>query len=206
MVGLPHPAMIMDKDDPAPAIAGSEALIVAHAQLDPRAFAPLYELYFDAVYRYCYARLGDGQAAEDAASVVFTNALAALPRFRPSGRAGSFRAWLFAIAHNVVANQYRDRGRHPVTALAAADELRDRSPSPEDAVLDAEVRQSLHAVLAHLSDDQRRVIELRLAGLTDKEIARVLGRNHGAVRATQYRAVNRLRALLGGGAREASHA
>ena len=204
MVGLPHPAMTMD--EPAPASTGGEALLVARAQRDPTAFAPLYELYFGAVYRYCYARLGDGQAAEDAASVVFTNALAALPRFRPSERAGSFRAWLFAIAHNVVVNHHRDRSRHPVTALDAADDLHDRSPTPEDAFLDAEAQQSLHAVLAHLTEDQRRVVELRLAGLTDKEIARVLGRNHGAVRAAQYRAVNRLRALLGGEAQEASHA
>lgn len=204
MVGLSHPAMTMD--EPVPAAAGSEAVLVAHAQRDPAAFAPLYEQYFDAVYRYCYARLGDGQAAEDAASVVFINALSALPRFRPTGRPGSFRAWLFAIAHNVVINQHRDRGRHPVTILHAADELHDRSPSPEDAVLAAESRQSLHALLVHLSEDQRRVIELRLAGLTDKEIAQVLGRNHGAVRAAQYRAVSRLRALFGGGAQEASHA
>lgn len=204
MVGLTHPAMTMD--EPAPAMAGSEAVLVARAQRDPAAFAPLYELYFDAVYRYCCARLGDGQAAEDAASVVFTNALAALPRYRPGARAGSFRSWLFTIAHNVVVNQHRDRSRHPVSMLDAATEVHDRSPSPEDAYLDVESRQSLRAVLANLSEDQRRVVELRLAGLTDKEIARVLGRNHGAVRATQYRAVNRLRALLGGEAQEAPHA
>ena len=204
MVGLPHPAMIMD--DPTPAIAESETVLIARAQRDLAAFAPLYERYFDAVYRYCYARLGDGQSAEDAASVVFTNALTALPRFRANGRPGAFRSWLFTIAHNVVVNQHRDRGRHPVTALTEADEVHDRSPSPEDLFLDTESSQRLHAVLVQLSDDQRRVIELRLAGLTDKEIATILGRQHGAVRAAQYRAVNRLRALLGGGAQEASHA
>jgi RNA polymerase sigma-70 factor (ECF subfamily) len=192
-------------NDTAPAIVGSEALQVARAQRDPAAFAPLYETYFDPVYRYCYARLGDGQAAEDAASLVFTRALAALPRFRLDGRAGSFRSWLFTIAHNVVANQHRERSRRPVTPLADAAELHDRSPSPEDAALSEETRRSIHAVLAQLTDDQRRVIELRLAGLTDKEIATVLGRKHGAVRAAQYRAVIRLRALLGNTEQEASH-
>ena len=88
MVGLPQPAITLD--DTAPEITGAEALLVARAQRDPAAFAPLYEAYFDAVYRYCYHRLGDWSAAEDAASLVFTNALAALPRFRTNVRSGSF--------------------------------------------------------------------------------------------------------------------
>ena len=204
MVGLPHPAIAMD--DPAPAITGSEALIVARAQRDPAAFAPLYETYFDAVYRYCYHRLGTWEAAEDAASLIFTNALAALPRYRASGRDGSFRSWLFAIAHNVVANQHRQRVRRPVAALSDAIEVADTSPSPEEAAVAAEARQTVHEVLARLTEDQRRVVELRLAGLTDAEIAQVLGRRHGAIRAAQYRAALRLRELLGPRDQETSHA
>jgi RNA polymerase sigma-70 factor (ECF subfamily) len=82
-----------DRDDDA---------LVARAREDRRAFAPLYERYFDAVYRYCYHRLGNWTDAEDATSLVFANALGALPRFRD--HAGSFRSWLFTIAHNVVGN------------------------------------------------------------------------------------------------------
>ena len=203
MVGIPQPAIVLD--DPAPGFTGAEALIIARAQRDPAAFAPLYETYFDAVLRYCYHRLGTWEAAEDAASLVFTNALAALPRFRANERDGSFRAWLFAIAHNVVANQHRHRGRHVVTVLSEAREVADASPSPEDVAVAAEARQSVHDVLAHLTDDQRRVVELRLAGLTDSEIARALGRKHGAVRAAQYRAALRLRALLGPRDQESPH-
>ncbi|MFN8593814.1 MAG: sigma-70 family RNA polymerase sigma factor [Thermomicrobiales bacterium] len=184
-------------NESAPATSGTEALLIARAQRDPTAFAPLYESYFDAVYRYCHARLGDAHAAEDAASTIFTRALIALPRFRPNERDGSFRSWLFTIAHNVVVNQYRDRHRHPTAALSDAEALLDGAASPEEAALSAEMRRSLYDLLAQLTDEQRRVVELRLAGLTDKEIASVLGRNHGAVRAAQYRAVVRLRALFG---------
>lgn len=202
MVGLPQPAMAMG--DAAADLTGSEAWVIARAQRDPAAFAPLYEAYFDAVYRYCHARLGDGQAAEDAASQVFTNALAALPRYRADERPGAFRSWLFTIAHNVVANQHRSRARRPVGSLADADEVVDAGPSPEDEAVAVEARQTIQSVLGHLTEEQRRVVELRLAGLTDVEIARVIGRKHGAVRAAQYRALLKLRTLLTPGPEEPS--
>jgi RNA polymerase sigma-70 factor, ECF subfamily len=180
----------------APAVEAEDVLI-ARAQLDPDAFAPIYEAYFDAVYRYCYHRLGAWNDAEDAASLVFTNALAALPRYRRDDRSPSFRSWLFTIAHNVVANHHRHRGRHPDRPLESAGRLRDASPSPEDDALRQEAHRTVHNLLAQLPEEQRRLLELRLTGLTDAEIARVVGRNHGAVRASQYRAVVRLRTLLG---------
>jgi RNA polymerase sigma-70 factor (ECF subfamily) len=181
----------------APTEADAEAVLIARAQCDPDAFGPLYEIYFDAVYRYCYHRLGDWADAEDAASLVFTNALAALPRYRGDHDALSFRAWLFTIAHNVVANHHRHRSRHPDRPLETAARLRDASPSPEDDALRHEAHLTVHNLLAQLPEEQRRLLELRLTGLTDAEIARVVGRNHGAVRASQFRAVARLRSLLG---------
>jgi RNA polymerase sigma-70 factor (ECF subfamily) len=178
-----------------PASEAEDALI-ARAQLDSDAFARLYETYFDAVYRYCYHRLGDWSDAEDAASLVFTNALSALPRYRgDDGQA--FRSWIFAIAHNVVANHHRHRARHPDRPLESAGRLRDDAPSPEDDALRRETHRTVHDLLAQLPEEQRRLLELRLTGLTDAEIARVVGRNHGAVRASQFRAVARLRSLLG---------
>jgi RNA polymerase sigma-70 factor (ECF subfamily) len=204
MVGLPQPAIAID--DLAPGSTGSEAMILAEAQRDPAAFAPLYEAYFQAVYRYCYARLGDWQAAEDAASQTFTNALSALPRFREDGHPGSFRAWLFTIAHNVVISQHRARGKGQPRPLTAAWDIADAAPSPEDAAVAAEASRSIHTVLAHLTGEQPQVVELRLAGLTDAEIARIIGRRHGAVRAVQYRALLKLRTLLGPGSEESSHA
>ena len=74
--------------------------LIALAQADPRAFACLYQRFFDQIYWYCFGRLGDAKAAEDATSEVFAKVLAALPRY--AARETSFRAWLFRIAHNVV--------------------------------------------------------------------------------------------------------
>ena len=82
-----------------------EATLVLAAQRDPLAFAHLYLRYVDAVYRYCHRRLRVKEAAEDATSLVFAKALAALPRYH--AELGTFRAWLFAIAHNVVVDAQR---------------------------------------------------------------------------------------------------
>lgn len=170
-----------------------DAVLVARAQSDPAAFAPLYDRYFDRIYRFCYHRLGGWDAAEDATSLVFAKALAALPTCRPD----AFRSWLFAIAHHVVTDRFRQaRPTQPLTTIA---EVADASPTPEDAAIAADERRSLHVLLARLPTDQRRALELRLAGLTGAETAEVLGRSHTAVRLLQFRAVARLRALLAEG-------
>jgi RNA polymerase sigma-70 factor, ECF subfamily len=180
-------AATMEPDD-----AGlDDDALVAAAQLDPRAFAPLYARYADPVYRYCWRRLGDPDAAADATSLVFTKALAALPRYR----AGSFRSWLFSIAHNTIVDGAR--AARPAAPLDAAFDPIDPAPGPEELAVAGDASRQVRALLGRLSPDQRHVVELRLAGLTDREIAAALGRNLPAIRMLQTRAVARLRTLLG---------
>ncbi|MDR5956868.1 sigma factor, partial [Escherichia coli] len=83
-----------------------EAGLIANAQGDLAAFEPLYRHYALPIFHYCHRLLGSRESAEDATSVVFANALAALPRYRPD-EGGTFRSWLFVIAHNVVTNSAR---------------------------------------------------------------------------------------------------
>lgn len=168
-----------------------DAELVALARQDIRQFALLYARYLDPVHRYCYRRLGSREAAEDATSLIFTKALAAFPRYRDT----SFRAWLFTIAHHVVTDRYR-RAR-PETSIDLEIELRDEAPSPEDLAMAADDRQRVLALLTQLPDHQRQIVELRLAGLTGTEIAQALGRSRANVDVSQYRAVVRLRTLLG---------
>lgn len=168
-----------------------DAALVARAKADVQNFAPLYARYFDAVYGYCVTRLGDADAAEDATSLIFARALAGLAACRPE----SFRSWLFAIAHNVVSDRFRRS--HPMRPLDAAGDVPDPAPSPEEQVVASERRGALRDLLTELPEDQRRVLELRFAGLTSPEVARVLGRSPTAVRSLQFRAIGRLRALLG---------
>lgn len=172
-------------DDPA-----TDDELIAGGRSDH--FARLYDRYVGSVYRYCRLRIPNTTEAEDATALVFTNAFAAFP---PG--AGSFRAWLFTIAHNVVVNYYRSqkhRGASQPLDLAA--EIADRAPTPEDTALQSDEEQQLYRALAQLPDNQRRVIELRLAGLTGAEIAETLGRSRTAMRQLQFRAMQRLREIL----------
>jgi RNA polymerase sigma-70 factor (ECF subfamily) len=175
-----------------PGILEEDARLVALAKSDLRAFAPLYARYFDPVYRYCYRRLGHPEAAADAAAQVFAKTLAALPGYRDE--APSFRSWLFAIAHNVIADDLR--ARRPAAPMAAAAHVAASDPSPEEEVLTDEAGCIVQALLAQLPPDQRQILELRLAGLTGPEIAAALGRSLGAVKIAQVRAFARLRETL----------
>jgi RNA polymerase sigma-70 factor (ECF subfamily) len=174
---------------------------VAQAKRDPGAFAPLYTRYVDPVYRYCYRRLGQPEAAADATAQVFAKALAALPHYRED--APSFRSWLFAIAHNVIVDALR--AHRPVAPLAAAAGVAAPEPSPEERALSAEVETTMHRLLAQLPAEQRQILELRLAGLTGPEIAAVLGRSLGAVKIAQVRAFARLRRALAPDGAEGGH-
>jgi RNA polymerase sigma-70 factor, ECF subfamily len=169
-----------------------DATLVAAAQLDRRAFAPLYLRYVDPVYRYCLRWLGAKEVAEDVTAQVFARAMDALPRYRTDS--SSFRSWLFAIAHNALVDT--QRARRPTGSLMLAALVPDGRPGPEDQALAAEEQRTVRDLLAGLAPEQRRVLELRLAGLTTNEIASALGRSPEAVRMTQSRAAARLRDLL----------
>ena len=168
-----------------------ERALAVCARTDRSAFAILYRRYVERVFAYCYRRLGDEAAAEDATSEIFVKALAAIPRFRPE--AGNVRSWIFVIAHNVIIDERRRRKPAP---LAAASMERSRQPGPEERAIASDHSRNLRTALDRLSPEQSQIVELRLAGLTDREIARVLGRSPGAIRVAQHRAVKRLRALL----------
>ena len=180
----------------APIDAGidDDAALLVAARVNPLAFDQLVDRYADPILNYCFYRLGSWEEAEDAAQQIFTNAWSALGRFEDRG---AFRSWLFTIAHHHVVNRRRGVARHASVPLEFAAELDDPSPTPEELAIAADHQGRVLALFSQLSLDQRRVMELRLAGLSDMEIAAVLGRSPGAVRAVESRAIARLRAQLG---------
>jgi RNA polymerase sigma-70 factor (ECF subfamily) len=172
-------------------VAGDEEeQLVAAAKRDPAAFAALYERYAGRVYWFCFRRLAEPEAAEDAASLTFAKALGALRTCRND----RFRSWLFGIARNVVLDAQRAR-RH-VRSLDEALSVTDPNPRPDDLAMAHESQRRVAALLARLPEGQRRVVELRLAGLSGKEVTAALGRPHVWVRVTQLRAYERLRRML----------
>lgn len=181
---------------------GSDAELVAQARLgDPRAFALLYRRYLDQVYDYCRHRLGTREAAEDATQTIFLKALGAIGTCRDGDL---FAGWLFAIARNVVYDIYRS-GRVISIDIDARPDIADPARSPEEIAIGSEWAQHLERLRADcLGHEDRDLLDLRLQGLNDKEIAVALDRSHGAIRVAQHRMLKRLRNCMGLD-READH-
>jgi RNA polymerase sigma-70 factor (ECF subfamily) len=176
------PDWMADDDDAAWAM---------RARTDRAAFGLLYDRYVDRIYAYCRRRLQTQEAAEDATSQTFLKALGAIARYRPE--AGTFRAWIFTIANRVVIDGYRRE--KPAAPLDGIGEVQDSEPGPEHVAIDREASRELYALVDRLPEEQANLIQLRLAGLTDREIAEVLGRSYGAIRVAQHRAIKRLQEL-----------
>jgi RNA polymerase sigma-70 factor (ECF subfamily) len=166
-----------------------DQVLASSALHDRTAFAQLYQRYLTPIYGYCYRRLGSREAAEDATSLVFTKALEGLSTLRTPDT----RAWLFGIAHHVVADSYRRTRRNVALEQAAGLSSPDRLDEIAQTALDV---AALYRALDVLTTDQRRVVELRLAGLTGPEIRQTLGRSRSWVDTTQFRAIQKLRAVL----------
>ena len=170
---------------------------VRAAQRDRAAFGALYRRYVDRVYGYCFYLLGDHHDAEDVTERTFVAALGAIDGFRDEG--ATFRAWLFRIAHNELANALRSRQRHQAAALAAVAEPPAHT-DPAGLFSLAEEARGLRRALEQLPDDRRQVVVLRFVdGLSAREIGAVLGRSEGAVRVLQHRALRQLAEMLARG-------
>ncbi len=177
-----------DRADAPPVPSDLELLARVRCPAD---FAPLYERYVESIHRYCLRRVSDPDLAADLTSTIFTRALERIGTFRPNG-AGTFRSWLFVIAHNVVVDAHR--GRRPSGAMPS--DLPDQGIGPEEWSVHRDEFDRLVDVLDRLPHAQRQIIDLRLAGLTSAEIADVLGVSRAAVKSAQTRAYARLRDLL----------
>ncbi|MGI8404438.1 MAG: RNA polymerase sigma factor [Thermomicrobiales bacterium] len=178
---------------PLPLADLADEELVAHTDRHA-AFAILYDRYTPSILGYCRLRIGNLHDAEDTAALILLKAFAGFP---PDQR-NTFRAWLFTIAHHTKVDFYRRSARSPGTTfdLHVADHVADGSPTPEEHMLRNDEQASLRRAMSKLTDDQRQVIELRLAGLKGAEIASVIGRSHNSVKMLQHRALNRLRAEL----------
>jgi RNA polymerase sigma-70 factor (ECF subfamily) len=126
---------------------------------------------------------------------VFLRALESLPRYRWTG--APFRAWLYRIAHNLVVDLHRRRTRHPVGVLDDGQVDPGRLGDPDGWLQEKVARGALPAAVDDLTALQRRVILLKFAaGLSNAEVAVVLERTEGAVKAVQHAAVVALRRCL----------
>ncbi len=155
------------------------------------AWRQLYDELSPALLRYL--RLSGARDPEDLLGETFVRVVRALPSFAGDERA--FRAWVFTIARRRAIDEARARSRHPVFALTDEDVIAngDRGDVEDDAFRSL-ATQRVASILHRLTTDQREVLMLRLLdGLTIEEIARVLGKRPGAVKALQARGLEAIR-------------
>ena len=168
-------------------------LIQRAQQGDATACAALYDTHYDAVYRYCYYRVGDVALAQDLAGEVFVRMVEKLGSFRPRGR--PLLAWLYTIARNLIADEHRRKAK--ATHLPLDETLTaDRS----DPMRDVEQRLTadcLALALKHLTKDQQQVILLKfIESYSNAQVARLLKKTEGAIKSLQHRALATLQRII----------
>jgi RNA polymerase sigma-70 factor (ECF subfamily) len=182
--------------EPAPvAEASEEVLLAAAMQYDEAALGELYDRYEAKIFNYIYRRTGDEALAEDFTAQVFLKMLESI-RDQKAWHS-SFSGWLYRIAHNLVIDHYRRKGKQGMVDIEEAAPVAPEAQNPEVTVehtLDAE---RLRAAIHRLTDEQAEVVSLRfLEGYSISEVAAMMNRTEGAIKALQYRAVATLRTLL----------
>ncbi len=172
---------------------GSEEILVERAKEDPAAFGVLYKRYVRKIHRYVYCRIGNRHDAEDLTAKIFHKALANIGRYENRGL--PFSAWLYRIAHNLVANWLRDRSRRKVISLDELTSTVQHSGSAPDQQAEInEKREALLEAIQGLPPDRQELLILKLMeGMSNAEIGQVMGRSVGAIKSLYYRTLIDLR-------------
>jgi RNA polymerase sigma-70 factor (ECF subfamily) len=174
-------------------VQGEESLVRRAQENDQEAFAQLYEEHFDKIYRYLALRVGNEMEAEDMTQQVFLNALQSISSFRWKGV--PFSAWLFRIAHNQAVDHLRKKKKRASVPLDESLTAGGDSPhATTERKMDIE--QLLEAT-RRLTEAQREVISLRFSSeLSIAQVARIMGKSEGAVKALQHSAIVALRRTM----------
>lgn len=169
-----------------PEEGASEGELIARARVDPVAFGQLYERYVDRIYNYVYHRVGNHHDAEDLTARTFYRALSHIGCYVDRG--APFSAWLYRIAHNLVANWHRDRARRKTIALDEAITVAGNQPSPHQQAETRERYEALRQAIRRLNPDRQQLLILKYgSGLSNAAIGQIMGRSEGAIKSLYHR-------------------
>lgn len=171
-------------------------LVKAAQEGDTEAFGVLYDNYVDMVFRYVLFRVGGDRAfAEDVTSETFLRALRSIGSVSYQGR--DVGAWFVTIARNIVYDHVKSSRYRLEVTTAELQDNREETSGPEQEVMTEATNAELLRCVSQLGDDQRDCIVLRfIEGKSVSEVAQIMDRNEGAVKALQHRAVRRLAQIL----------
>lgn len=160
--------------------------------LDPAALAEIYDRYSGKIYSYVYHRVGDGRVAEDLVGDVFVRMLEAIRSDRAWST--SLQGWLYRIAHNLIVDQYRRGGNRESVEL---DETWMAAENPSHSFENVFASRQLQQGMRVLTEEQQQVVVLRFVeGLSNAEVAEILDKTEGAIKALQHRALSALRRVV----------
>jgi RNA polymerase sigma-70 factor, ECF subfamily len=169
--------------------------LVARARDDQAAFGELYERYVKQIYGYIYFRTGNHHDAEDLTARVFHRALVHIGTYVERGV--PFQAWLYRIAHNLVANWHRDRNRRKVVPLDEFIAAGLRSEAPEDTTEFQDEKERLVEAIRRLPEERQQLLILKFVDrLSNQEIGEIMERSEGAIKSLYHRTLLALREEL----------
>jgi len=166
--------------------------LVALAKEDKAAFGELYERYLPKIYSYVYYRTGNVHDAEDLTAKVFFRALSHISNYVEKGV--PFQAWLYRIAHNLVANWHRDQGRRKIIALDEYVAYPLKTEAPDRQAEEQEERNQLLEAVRGLPEDRQQLLLLKFVDqMSNAEIGANMGRTEGAIKSLYHRTLLALR-------------
>ncbi len=169
-----------------------EAILSLASQGDGEAFGELYQRYVSRIYNYIYYRTGNASDAEDLTARVFYRAMRHIGTYRDRGL--PFSAWLYRIAHNLVANWHRDNSRRKEIPLEEGVHGNLGGSHPESDLLKWEERERLMRVIRTLSPERQQLLILKFVEhMSNSEIGLIMGRSEGAVKSLYHRTLLALR-------------
>ncbi len=173
-----------------------EDVLARASQGDKDAFGELYERYTERIFNYVYYRTGNVHDAEDLTARVFQRAMNHIHNY--TDRGVPFSAWLYRIAHNLVANWHRDRSRRQEIPIDDLPVLPAKGEHPEATLVRTEEQDALLRLIRRLPSDRQNLLILKFVeNLSNAEIGQIMGRSEGAVKSLYHRTLLALRDEIG---------
>ena len=173
-----------------------EEVLALASQGDRDAFGQLYQRYVERIFNYVYYRTGNTHDAEDLTARVFQRAMNHIHNY--TDRGVPFSAWLYRIAHNLVANWHRDRSRKQEIPLDDLPILPAKGHHPERKLVRSQEQEALLKHIRKLPPERQNLLILKFVeNMSNAEIGKIMGRSEGAVKSLYHRTLLALRDQVG---------
>jgi RNA polymerase sigma-70 factor (ECF subfamily) len=171
-----------------------EIALIDAAKTDQSAFGELYKRYVERIYNYIYYRTGSQKDAEDLTGKVFFKAMSHITNYKHMGL--PFSAWLYRIAHNLVANYHRDRSRKKEISLDSTpgQVLPQWTAQPESRLVHRQEVDELLEIIQDLAPNRQELLILKFVDeLSNAEIGSIMRKSEGAIKSLYHRTLLELR-------------